>query len=222
MHDSGVPMEAAGDNIHSTSLSRPVDPRVPRLQGAELFFGAHVEGTVSSEVVEEREEAVDEGYEQRHQEALRREQRMRRVEERQRAPVVSPCDQCHGVGAECRALSLFSTCGRCTVKGVRCSHNASGGRGSDVLMGRVGKRLGGFVVYLKREVNGAVACFETNTSTAFEGVQQAIIAYLMEEEVLEVRRQEMRGRFREELLVALGMSRKRKRDDREDLSEDEE
>lgn len=67
MHDSGVPMEAAGDNIHSTSLSRPVDLRVPRLQGAELFFGAHVEGTVSSEVVEEREEAVDEGYEQRHQ-----------------------------------------------------------------------------------------------------------------------------------------------------------
>lgn len=65
-------------------------------------------------------------------------------------------------------------------------------------------------------------CSETNTSTAFEGVQQAIIAYLMEEEVLEVRRQEMRGRFREELLVALGMSRKRKRDDREDLSEDEE
>lgn len=132
MYDSRVPMEAAGDNIHSTLLSRPVDPRVPRLQGAELFFGAHVEGTVSSEMVEVREEAVDEGYEQRHL-ALRREQRRRRVEERQRAPVVSPCDQCRGVGAECRALSLFSTCGRCTVKGVRCSHNASGGRGSDVI-----------------------------------------------------------------------------------------
>ena len=66
MYDSRVPMEAAGDNIHSTLLSRPVDPRVPRLQGAELFFGAHVEGTVSSEMVEVREEAVDEGYEQRH------------------------------------------------------------------------------------------------------------------------------------------------------------
>lgn len=63
-------------------------------------------------------------------------------------------------------------------------------------------------------------CSETNMSTAFEGVQQAIIAYLMEEEVLEVQRQEMRGRFREELLVALGMSRKRKRDDREDSSEE--
>ncbi|KIY33940.1 hypothetical protein I305_03285 [Cryptococcus gattii E566] len=35
--------------------------------GAELFIGAHVERTVSSEVVEEREGAVDEGYEQRHQ-----------------------------------------------------------------------------------------------------------------------------------------------------------
>ncbi|OXH23237.1 hypothetical protein J008_06118 [Cryptococcus neoformans] len=67
MYDSIVPMEAAGDNIHSTSLSRPVDPRVPCLQGAELFFGAHVEGTVSSEVVEEREEMADEGYEQWHQ-----------------------------------------------------------------------------------------------------------------------------------------------------------
>ncbi|OXH14494.1 hypothetical protein C370_02089 [Cryptococcus neoformans A1-35-8] len=88
------------------------------------------------------------------------------------------------------------------------------------LMGRVGRRLGGFVAYLEREVNGAVACFETNTSTAFEGVQQAIIAYLMEEEVLEVRRQEMRGRFREELLVALGMSCKRKRGDGEDSSEE--
>ncbi|OXG46253.1 hypothetical protein C355_05924 [Cryptococcus neoformans Th84] len=61
---------------------------------------------------------------------------------------------------------------------------------------------------------------ETNTSTAFEGVQQAIIAYLMEEEVLEVRRQEMRGRFQEELLVALGISRKRKRGDRDDSSEE--
>ncbi|OWZ31895.1 hypothetical protein C347_03341 [Cryptococcus neoformans AD2-60a] len=81
-------------------------------------------------------------------------------------------------------------------------------------------RLGGFIAYLKHEVNGTVACFETNMSTAFEGVQQAIIAYLMEEEVLEVRRQEMRGRFREELLVALGMSRKRKHGDREDSSEE--
>ncbi|OXH02497.1 hypothetical protein C369_06294 [Cryptococcus neoformans A5-35-17] len=206
MYDSIVPMEAAGDNIHSTSLSRPVDPRAPRLQGAELFLGAHVEGTVLSEVVEEREETVDEGYEQRHQ-ALRREQRRRRVEERQRAPVVSSCDQCHGVGAECRALSLFSTCGRCTVKGVRCSHNASGGRGSDV--------AGDW------EVSSPISSTsETNTSTAFEGVQQAIIAYLMEEEVLEVRRQEMRGRFREELLVALGMSCKRKRGDGEDSSEE--
>lgn len=100
-------------------------------------------------------------------------------------------------------------------------------------MGRVGKRLGGFVTYLEPEVNGAVACLqdmgihvlmcecsETNTSTAFEGVQQAIIAYLMEEEVLEVRRQEMRGRFQEELLVALGISRKRKRGDRDDSSEE--
>ena len=38
-------------------------------------------------------------------------------------------------------------------------------------------------------------CSETNTSTAFEGVQQAIIAYLMEEEVLEVQRQRCRGGF---------------------------
>ncbi|OXH41900.1 hypothetical protein J008_00392 [Cryptococcus neoformans] len=81
-------------------------------------------------------------------------------------------------------------------------------------------RLGGFVAYLEHEVNGAVACFETNMSTAFEGVQQAIIAYLMEEEVLEVRRQEMRGRFQEELLVALGISRKRKRGDRDDSSKE--
>ncbi|AGV15302.1 hypothetical protein CNAG_07950 [Cryptococcus neoformans var. grubii H99] len=110
------------------------------------------------------------------------EQRRRRVEERQRAPVVSPCDQCRGVGAECRALSLFSTCGRCTVKGVRCSHNASGGRGSDVI------RDWG----VSSPISSAS---ETNMSTAFEGVQQAIIAYLMEEEVLEVQRQEMRGGF---------------------------
>ncbi|KIR52029.1 hypothetical protein I315_05319 [Cryptococcus gattii Ru294] len=47
----------------------------------------------------------------------------------------------------------------------------------------VGKGLGSFVAYLKHE---------------------AIIAYLMEEEVLEVQRQEMRGRFQEDLLVALG------------------
>ncbi|KIR77084.1 hypothetical protein I306_05928 [Cryptococcus gattii EJB2] len=51
MYDSIVPMEAAA----------------PHLQGAELFIGAHVEGTVSSEVVEEREGVVDKGYEQRHQ-----------------------------------------------------------------------------------------------------------------------------------------------------------
>lgn len=44
-----------------------MDPRAPRLQGAELFFGAHVERTVSSEVVRGREETVDEGYEQWHQ-----------------------------------------------------------------------------------------------------------------------------------------------------------
>ncbi|KIR53125.1 hypothetical protein I315_04161 [Cryptococcus gattii Ru294] len=207
MYDSIVPMEAAGDNIHSTSISRPVDLRAPRLQGAELFIGAHMEGTVSSEVVEEREGAVDEGYEQRHQEALHWEQRRRRVEERQRAPVVSPCDQCHGVGAECWALLLFSTCGQCTVKGVRCSHNASGGRGSDVAR--------------DWEVLSPISSVsETNLSTMFEGVQQAIIAYLMEEEVLEVRRQEMRGRFQEDLLVALGMLHKRKRDDRDDSSEE--
>ncbi|OXG92339.1 hypothetical protein C345_05864 [Cryptococcus neoformans A2-102-5] len=199
-------MEAVGDNIHSTPLPQPVDPRAPRLQGAEPFFGAHMERTVSSEVVRGREETVDEGYEQWHQ-ALRREQRRRRVEEHQRAPVVSPCDQCHGVGAECRALLLFSTCGQCTVKGVRCSHNASGGRGSDVAR--------------DWEVSSPISSpSETNTSTAFEGVQQAIIAYLMEEEVLEVRRQEMRGRFQEELLVALGISRKRKRGDRDDSSEE--
>lgn len=51
--------------------------------------------------------------------------------------MVSPCDQCHGVGAECRALSLFSTCGWCTVKGVQCLHNASRGRGSDVVSVRL-------------------------------------------------------------------------------------
>ncbi|OXG83070.1 hypothetical protein C349_03207 [Cryptococcus neoformans var. grubii Br795] len=136
-----------------------------------------------------------------------REQRRHRVEEHQRAPVVSSCDQCHGVSMECQALSLFSTCGWCTVKGVQCSHNASGGRGSDV--------AGDW------EVSSPISSTsETNMSTAFEGVQQAIIAYLMEEEVLEVRRQEMRGRFREELLVALGMSRKRKHGDREDSSEE--
>ncbi|KIR54628.1 hypothetical protein I315_03116 [Cryptococcus gattii Ru294] len=61
---------------------------------------------------------------------------------------------------------------------------------------------------------------ETNTSTVFKGVQQAIIAYLMEEEVLEVWRQEMRGRFQEDLLVALGMLRKRKRDDGDDSSKE--
>ncbi|KIR50657.1 hypothetical protein I315_06897 [Cryptococcus gattii Ru294] len=142
MYDSIVPMEAAGDNIHSTSVSRPVDLRAPRLQGAELFIGAHVEGTVSSEVVEEREGAVDEGYEQQHQ-------------------------------ARDWEVSL-------AISSVS----------------------------------------ETNMSTVFEGVQQAIIAYLMEEEVLEVRRQEMRGRFREDLLVALGMLHKRKRDDGDDSSEE--
>ncbi|OWZ61341.1 hypothetical protein AYX15_06433 [Cryptococcus neoformans] len=62
--------------------------------------------------------------------------------------------------------------------------------------------------------------FETNMSTVFEGIQQAIIACLMEEEVLEVWRQEMRGRFWEELLVALGMSCKRKCGDGEDSSEE--
>ncbi|OXG44417.1 hypothetical protein C355_06227 [Cryptococcus neoformans Th84] len=183
MYDSIVPMEAAGDNIHSTSLSRPVDPRVPCLQGTELFFGAHVEGTVSSEMVEQREEAVDEGYEQRH--LVRR----------------------NALAWSRGGVGLRS------ARGHQWFHLVTNVMGVD-------KRLGGFVAYLEREVNGAVACFETNTSTTFEGVQQAIIAYLMEEEVLEVRRQEMRGRFREELLVALGMSRKRKRDDREDSSEE--
>ena len=67
LHDSVVPMEAVGDNIHSTPLPQPVDPRAPRLQGAEPFFGAHMERTVSSEVVRGREETVDEGYEQWHQ-----------------------------------------------------------------------------------------------------------------------------------------------------------
>ncbi|KJD99491.1 hypothetical protein I311_06923 [Cryptococcus gattii NT-10] len=182
-------MEAAGDNIHLTSLSQPADL------------------TVSSEVVEEREGAVDEGYEQQHQEALHREQRRHRVEECQRAPVVSPCDQCHGVGAECQALLLFLTCGQCTVKGVQCSHNASGGRGSDVARDwKVSSPI--------------LSASETNMSTAFEGVQQAIIAYLVEEEVLEVQRQEMRGRFQEDLLVALGMSRKRKHDDRDNSSKE--
>ncbi|ADV24617.1 hypothetical protein CNBN2000 [Cryptococcus gattii WM276] len=113
MHDSVVPMEVVGDNIHSTPLPRPVDPRAP--------------------LVEEREEAVDEGYEQRHQEALCREQRRSRVEERQKAPVVSPCDQCHGVSVECRAS-------RYSRLGFGCC-----------------KRLGGFVTYLECEVNGAVA-----------------------------------------------------------------
>ncbi|KIR51213.1 hypothetical protein I315_06253 [Cryptococcus gattii Ru294] len=170
---------------------------VPLEAGAELFIGAHMEGTVSSEVVEEREEA----------EALCQEQRRHRVEEHHRAPVVSPCDQCHGVGTECQALSLFSTCGQCTVKGVQCSHNASGGRGLDVAR--------------DWEVSSAISsASETNLSTAFEGVQQAIIAYLMEEEVLEVQRQEMRGRFQEDLLVALGMLHKRKRDDGDDSSEE--
>lgn len=82
-------------------------------------------------------------------------------------------------------------------------------------------------------MNGAVACLqgvgihvlmcecsETSIAVVFEGVQQAIIAYLMEEEVLEVQRQEMRGRFREELQVALGMSRKRKRGDGDESSEE--
>ncbi|OXG09903.1 hypothetical protein C366_06834 [Cryptococcus neoformans Tu401-1] len=106
--------------------------------GAELFFGSHVKGTVSSEVIEGREEAVDEADVARDWEVS--------------API----------------------------------SNAS----------------------------------ETNMSTMFEGVQQAIIAYLMEEEVLEVWRQEMRGRFQEELLVALGMSRKRKCGDGDDLSKE--
>ncbi|OXC60726.1 hypothetical protein AYX13_07074 [Cryptococcus neoformans] len=42
----------------------------------------------------------------------------------------------------------------------------------------------------------------------------------MEEEVLEVWRQEMRGRFQKELLVALGMSHKRKCGDGDDLSKE--
>lgn len=197
-------METVGDSVLSASLPRPVDPRLPRLQGAELLFGARVEGAV--EVVKEREKTSDEGYAQRHQ-ALRRDQRRRRVEERQRAPVVAPCDQCHGVGAECRAFLLSSTCGQCTVKGVRCSRNTSGGRALDVSTGW--------------EVSSPISsASETSISIVFEGVQQAIIAYLMEEEVLEVRRQEMRGRFREELQVALGMSRKRKRGDGDESSEE--
>ena len=52
--------------------------------------------------------------------------------------MVALCDQCHGVGAECWAFSLSSTCGQCTVKGVRCSHNTSGGRASDVVSVLIG------------------------------------------------------------------------------------
>lgn len=65
MHDSGVPMKTVGDSVLSASLPRPVDPRLPRLQGAELFFGARVEEAV--EGVKEGEQTSDEGYAQRHQ-----------------------------------------------------------------------------------------------------------------------------------------------------------
>ncbi|OWZ58604.1 hypothetical protein C356_01200 [Cryptococcus neoformans c45] len=61
MHESVILMKAVGDNVLLILLRRPVDLRAPCLQGAEQFFGAHIERTVMSEAVKEKEEAFDEG-----------------------------------------------------------------------------------------------------------------------------------------------------------------
>ncbi|OXG88000.1 hypothetical protein C349_01289 [Cryptococcus neoformans var. grubii Br795] len=61
MHESVILMKAVGDNVLSIPLHQPVDLRAPCLQGAEQFFGAHIERTVMSEAVKEKEEAFDEG-----------------------------------------------------------------------------------------------------------------------------------------------------------------
>lgn len=47
---------------------------------------------------------------------------------------------------------------------------------------------------------------DANTSTAFEGVQRAIMAYFVEEEALEVRGRKLRRLFRQNLEAALGIS----------------
>lgn len=47
---------------------------------------------------------------------------------------------------------------------------------------------------------------DANTSTAFEGVQRAIVAYFVEEEALEVRGRKLRRLFRQNLEAALGIS----------------
>lgn len=46
---------------------------------------------------------------------------------------------------------------------------------------------------------------DANTSTAFEGVQRAIVAYFVEE-ALEVRGRKLRRLFRQNLEAALGIS----------------
>ncbi|OWZ80292.1 hypothetical protein C366_01175 [Cryptococcus neoformans Tu401-1] len=61
MHESVILMKAVGDNVLLIPLRQPVDLWAPCLQGAEQFFGAHIERTVVSEAVKEKEEAFDEG-----------------------------------------------------------------------------------------------------------------------------------------------------------------